>query len=158
MSRLAWNLFDENNWIKAESDETEETSEIKVSTRRNKKVDTFSNIKKRKPNRLCCPTSPRATDAEWAITRNYLWRPVKHWHAEKKKKNVRSQISSLKAAGGGWNDSETWSHFDFIYPVEQLAQRREKPSSSKTKEFKVIILFPASRSNYEGLNGINRGA
>ena len=56
---------------KAESEQTEETSETKVDTRRSKKVDTYSNNKTRTRNRLCYPTSPRATDAERAITRKF---------------------------------------------------------------------------------------
>ena len=66
LTRLAGKLLDEN---KAESEQMEEMSETKVGTRRNKKVDTYSNNKTRTRNRLCYPTSPRATDAERAITR-----------------------------------------------------------------------------------------
>ena len=50
------------------------------------------------------------------------------------------------------------SHFDFIDPVEQLAERQEKPSSSNTKEFKVITYFPRHGSVMRVSMGLTDGS
>ena len=61
LTRLAWNLLDKN---KGESEQTEETSETKVGTRRNKKVDTNFNNKTRTRTDLAKSFRRRASDNE----------------------------------------------------------------------------------------------
>ena len=61
LTRLARNLLDKN---KAESEQTEETKETKVGTRRNKEVDANSNNKTRTQTDLAKSLRRRASDNE----------------------------------------------------------------------------------------------
>ena len=146
LTRLAGNLLDEN---KAESERTEETSETRVGTRRNKKVDTYSNNKTWTRNRLCYPTPPRATDAERAITRKppLEW-PVKHWQSEKAKRGVTDKFS--KTACGGWTTARLWSHFHWT----TLNQPRGGQKPSNSKQGPQCIMPPARRPNTTELRGV----
>ena len=62
---------------------------------------------------------------------------VKHWQAEKTKRVVTDKFSKR-----GWWRLKPQRNLEvtFVDPVEQLAERREKPSSSNTKDLVTVQL------------------
>ena len=62
---------------------------------------------------------------------------VKHWQAEKTKRVVTDKFSK-----SGWWPLKPQRNLEvtFVDPVEQLAERREKPSSSNTKDLVTVQL------------------
>ena len=62
---------------------------------------------------------------------------VKHWQAEKTKRGVTDKFSKI---GWWWLKPQRSLDVTFVDPVEQLAERREEPSSSNTKDLVTVQL------------------
>ena len=125
-----------------------------MGTRRNKKVDTYSNNKTLTWNQFRCPTSPRATDAERAIMKKLLFGRTGEILAGKKGKR---RVTNKFSKSGCWRLKPQQTFEVSFTELCWTGQGVGKNQASLTKGLNAIMPlarrpntteFPASRAKY----------